>query len=182
MAKFLEAPRSRLLVVGIVAFFLGSASLSVGLAATGVIDACVNNSSGTIKIVSAPTQCSNNEIRLVWNADGVAGPTGPEGPTGPTGPQGLAGATGPQGPAGPVILHYRSNSSHGGVKVFCLPGEKVTGGGGIVGSELGAVMRSSYPISDASGLVATEDLAIGWQVTTNNIDAYVAAFVICAAP
>src|SRR5262245_31604311 len=52
--------------------------------AGGVINACVNNSSGTIHIGTA---CSSNEIPLQWNAQGVPGP------------QGTAAATGPQGPA-----------------------------------------------------------------------------------
>ena len=100
MGKLLSAGRTRLVVIGIVAFLLGSTSLSVGLAATGVIDACVNNSSGTIKIVSAATQCLNNEIRLVWNAEGVAGQPGPAGPTGATGATGLTGASGATGATG----------------------------------------------------------------------------------
>jgi len=79
------------------------ATSTVGLATavtTGLIYACVNNSSGTIKVVSATTSCANNEIQLVWNAEGPAGATGATGATGPTGPTGAAGATGAQGPTG----------------------------------------------------------------------------------
>jgi hypothetical protein len=79
---------------------VGRTTVSVGLAATGVIDACVNNSSGTIKIVSSTTDCSNNEIRLVWNGAGVAGQPGPQGATGATGAAGLVGPTGATGPTG----------------------------------------------------------------------------------
>ena len=90
------------------------ATSSVGIAAavtTGLIYACVNNNSGTIKIVSATTTCAYNEIQLVWNADGVTGATGATGatgstgatgPTGQTGPTGAAGATGETGPIGPT--------------------------------------------------------------------------------
>src|SRR4051812_32034580 len=40
----------------------------------GVIHACVNNSSGTIKIISATGSCSNNEIPVDWlSAQGSGG-------------------------------------------------------------------------------------------------------------
>jgi hypothetical protein len=80
------------MVITLVAAIVGSTAISLaGAAATGVIEACVNNSSGTIKIVSAAAQCANNEIRLVWNAEGSAGATGPTGPTGATGATGADG-------------------------------------------------------------------------------------------
>jgi len=97
------------MVITLVAAIVGASTVGLaGAITTGLIYACVNNSSGTIKIVSATTECSNNEIQLVWNAQGVAGPTGPAGPTGatgptgPTGPQGPTGATGPTGAQGPT--------------------------------------------------------------------------------
>jgi hypothetical protein len=64
-----------------------------------LICACANNGSGTIHIVAQGTPCNTNEISLVWNAQGPAGPPGPQGQTGSPGPQGPAGAPGPQGPA-----------------------------------------------------------------------------------
>lgn len=63
-------------------------TMTVGFAGaitSGLIYACVNNSSGTIKVVSATSTCANNEIMLVWNGEGTQGPTGPTGPTGPAG-------------------------------------------------------------------------------------------------
>ena len=120
------------MVIALAVVFVMSTAGLAGAITTGLIYACVNNSSGTIKIVSAASQCSNNEIQLVWNGEGVAGPTGPTGPTGatgatgatgptgpsgangvagptgatgvagPTGPSGASGATGPQGPTGPA--------------------------------------------------------------------------------
>jgi len=68
-----------------------------------VIYACVNNGSGTIRIVSAVTPCAGNDIPLTWNAVGAEGPEGPQGPQGepgPQGPQGPKGEPGPQGPPG----------------------------------------------------------------------------------
>ena len=62
--------------------------------------ACVNNSSGTIKIVSPGALCSGNDIPLIWNAVGHEGPEGPQGPQGEPGPEGPQGEPGPQGPPG----------------------------------------------------------------------------------
>lgn len=63
--------------------------------------ACVNNSSGTIKMVDENKACSNNEVKISWNQVGPKGDTGATGPAGPQGPKGDTGATGPQGPQGP---------------------------------------------------------------------------------
>lgn len=89
------------MVITLVAALIGTTTIGLAsVAATGIIEACVNDSSGTIKIVSATTPCSNNEIRLVWNREGLAGATGATGPTGATGAQGPAGATGATGATG----------------------------------------------------------------------------------
>lgn len=79
-------------------------SSAVAGAAGGVINACVNNGSGAIKIVGPGDTCKNNETLLSWNQQGIQGPqgpTGPQGPQGPAGPQGEQGATGPAGATGP---------------------------------------------------------------------------------
>lgn len=102
--------RSRLaMAIMVAAAIIGTSTVGLATAVTtGLIYACVNNGSGTIKVVSATTTCATNEIQLVWNAEGVTGPAGPTGPTGPTGAtgatgaQGPTGATGPQGPIGPI--------------------------------------------------------------------------------
>jgi hypothetical protein len=59
--------------------------------------ACVNKSSGAIKMVSADTNCKHNETKISWN---VMGPKGKQGPPGPVGP------VGPEGPAGPGTDRY----------------------------------------------------------------------------
>jgi hypothetical protein len=67
--------------------------------------ACVNNSSGTIKMVAPGTVCENGATLFVWNVagpQGMIGPQGPQGPAGPMGAAGPAGATGGTGPAGPA--------------------------------------------------------------------------------
>src|SRR3954454_19007140 len=50
-----------------------------------IIYACVNNSSGTIKIVASTDTCHNNETPYNWNQQGPQGLTGPAGPQGPVG-------------------------------------------------------------------------------------------------
>ena len=66
------------------------------------IHACVNKSSGEIKIVDSSDDCKDNEQYLEWTIVGPQGPPGPQGPQGDTGPQGPQGATGPSGPPGPT--------------------------------------------------------------------------------
>jgi len=94
------------MAITIAAAIIGSSTVGLATAVTtGLIYACVNNGSGTIKVVSATTACAANELQLEWNAQGVAGPpgpTGPTGPSGPTGPTGATGATGETGPTGPM--------------------------------------------------------------------------------
>jgi len=64
--------------------------------------ACVNNSSGTIKMVAQGTICENGATMFTWNVTGAIGPQGPAGPAGPQGSTGATGATGVTGPAGPA--------------------------------------------------------------------------------
>jgi|HubBroStandDraft_6_1064221.scaffolds.fasta_scaffold01998_8 hypothetical protein len=76
--------------------FLGA----VAQAATVTYYACVNNSTGAVKIVSSTTTCASGTHKIQWNQAGPAGPAGPKGATGATGPQGIQGTEGPQGPPG----------------------------------------------------------------------------------
>ena len=74
-----------------------------------VYHACVTNTTGAIKIVSASATCATGQHKISWNnlgpagpagQNGAAGPQGPQGATGQQGQQGPQGATGPQGPQG----------------------------------------------------------------------------------
>lgn len=56
-----------------------------------VIYACVNNSSGTIHIVTAAATCNTNETKLQWNVTGPPGPQGPKGDRGSAGPTNVFG-------------------------------------------------------------------------------------------
>lgn len=57
------------------------------------IQACVKSNSGVIRIVTAPSDCKDNETALAWNVSGPKGDAGPAGPAGPPGPQGAPGAS-----------------------------------------------------------------------------------------
>lgn len=52
------------------------------------IYACVNNSDGTLRLVTATTTCKTNEHLVTWSVTGPQGPAGPAGPQGPAGPAG----------------------------------------------------------------------------------------------
>jgi hypothetical protein len=123
---------------------------------TALIHACVNNTSGEIKIIGANANCPNNYRALDWNIQGPigpvglvgpAGPVGPVGPVGPMGPQGLQGEQGSQGlpgqqgiqgiqgPAGISGLEIvqvntaPQDTARIDVIIECPAGKKVLGGG-----------------------------------------------------
>lgn len=64
----------------------GVVKAHVGDVASGVIHSCINNGSGTIRVIDPLDTCNANDMAVDWNA---VGPQGPEGPQGPQGEQGL---------------------------------------------------------------------------------------------
>jgi hypothetical protein len=92
------------LLAGICIIFLLTTSQS--FAADSIIYGCVHKNTGSIRIVSDPSQClAKVESVISWNQAGLAGPTGPageKGDHGSPGPQGLPGPAGPQGLPGPA--------------------------------------------------------------------------------
>lgn len=85
----------RILFVGAVAAFVAVLGANLASAQGGAAYyACVNNSSGTLKMVSADVQCEKNWTKIDWDKSGPPGPAGPQGEPGPQGPEG------PNGPAG----------------------------------------------------------------------------------
>jgi uncharacterized protein YjbI with pentapeptide repeats len=109
--------RTRLVLVGVLAFTLGSATVAVGLVANGVISGCFNNLTGLLRVGTQKAPCivAGNpilheapwllETPVSWNQVGQQGPkgdTGDKGATGATGPTGATGATGPTGGSGPT--------------------------------------------------------------------------------
>jgi hypothetical protein len=82
-----------LTVMGLIIFAAG-ALIPMVLAQGTTISACVNRSSGGIKIVASGASCPANSDLYTWNQAGPQGPAGPPGPQGSEGPQGPPGAGG----------------------------------------------------------------------------------------
>lgn len=78
-------------VIATLAVVLGTTTAVFAQAATGVVYACVNNSSGTIHIIGTTQVCSANEQLVSWNQQGLSGATGATGAAGPQGPTGAKG-------------------------------------------------------------------------------------------
>lgn len=104
-------------VVPTVAMLAAGVGLGTGAIALTSVDssttyyACVQLSTGGVRMVPTGNSCKSNEYPITWNqvgpqgAVGPAGPVGPQGevgPAGPVGPVGAQGEIGPMGPAGPV--------------------------------------------------------------------------------
>jgi len=64
-------------------------------------------------------------------------------------------------------------------RAFCLPGEQVTGGGGLTVDPADVGLRQNHPIADTTGVIASGPDAIGWQVASEGFGR-VQAYVICA--
>ena len=95
----------------ILLFLAGTSALAAPVASS--VAACVDSSTGAVRIVSAISNCVAGETGVTWavvgpvGTSGATGPQGAPGPTGltgaqgPAGAQGATGATGPMGPMGP---------------------------------------------------------------------------------
>jgi len=136
-----------------------------GTAQSGVIHACVNSSSGALKIVETGRECGHNSRPLQWN---VTGPSGPSGPTGPA------------GPAGPTSVQaYSAQASGASARVFCPTGTKVVGGGAFSTSP-SIALHQNFPI-DSTGANPSGTNTAGWQGATVNFAGTVQVFVLCAS-
>jgi len=94
----LTITRLRIAAVATAAIMLSALAIG-GVVGYETYYACVNNGSGTIKVVSGAADCNNGDYFIEWNAQG---PPGEIGPAGPQGERGEIGMTGPQGEPGPV--------------------------------------------------------------------------------
>lgn len=102
--------KNKVLIAVLVAVLLFSGSMFAFVQADGgLIQACVNTHSGTIKIVSADEDCRRGWVSLSWNQTGPQGPAGPQGEQGPAGPQGVP------GPAGPVQARSGAIGQNGAI-------------------------------------------------------------------
>jgi|SRR5215831_317543 len=97
-------------VSGVAGAFVVTLALAPISADAQQIFACVNATSGAVRIVAQGVACRTPESLVTWNVVGPQGPPGPAGPAGaqgsagqqgPAGPQGMSGERGPYGPAGP---------------------------------------------------------------------------------
>src|SRR5437588_9701992 len=115
MARGLAATEGRVRRAGyLTAVAVGLCALvapGAGAADSNLIRACVNKTSGNIRIVAPGVACANNETLLEWSKNGptgargptgLRGPTGARGPTGPKGDKGDKGDKGNRGPTGPT--------------------------------------------------------------------------------
>ena len=85
-------------VTSVVAIIIASTfALRVFAASNDTINACMNNSSGEVKIVTASDTCKSNETLLTWNQQGPTGAQGPQGPAGANGTNGTNGTNGVSG-------------------------------------------------------------------------------------
>ena len=133
--------------------------------------ACINNSTGAIRIVSKSTESMSAEHKINWNQvgpQGIQGPKGPQGAQGPQGPQGAQGPQGPQGPTGPqgpqgppgISVGYSATS---GIGSFPLNPN------GVVFAQTAAVGTGTYYVSSSTLLyVASGDSAYCYTSTVNN--------------
>jgi hypothetical protein len=186
--------RSRLAVVLGSVFVLavaGGVAYATIPDSNGVIYGCLHDNSGHLRVIDTDSDsCRHHESPLDWNRTGPQGDPGPQGDRGPQGdpgPQGDLGPPGPQGPQGlpgaATTYRYRFGGMYPGTSVaraLCLPGEKVTGGGGFAVSPSQAGLTQNHPISDLTGVVAFGTQAIGWQVASQGLGT-VQAYVVCAS-
>ena len=82
--------------------FAGTAAMAAPTSSN--VSACVNTTTGAVRIVTSTSLCIAGETGITWAEVGPTGLTGPAGPAGMPGAPGTPGATGPAGPAGPTGL------------------------------------------------------------------------------
>ncbi len=77
-----------MLLACVALFVVFSAGVAAG--GGGVITACIQHSTGKLRVVSSPSACHPDESVLTWNQTEPAGPPGPAWPQGPLGPAGAS--------------------------------------------------------------------------------------------
>jgi hypothetical protein len=116
--------RKILTVFAVMSVVIGAFAIGPVLASHDVntVHGCVNDQSGTLRVVADPSDCRQAESALDWNVQGVAGQDGADGQDGAQGPAGQDGAQGPagqdgadgqdgaQGPAGGAVAYAHVNA------------------------------------------------------------------------
>ena len=148
-----------------------------------VIYACVNDASGTVKIVTADTVCHENSTLVHWNqegtpgmngADGTDGTDGTDGQDGVDGQDGQDGADGADGVSGlervatsKTVVNAKAGDAIS-LDATCPSGKKTTGGGA-ASPDPKLIITQSLSAFDLSGWgatwVATEDVALALVFT-----------------
>ncbi len=86
---------------GVIALILACALATVSAQVSSTtISACVQRTSGTVRIFPAGTSCQPSEFPVQWNTVGPQGPKGDKGDPGIPGPKGDPGIAGPKGDPG----------------------------------------------------------------------------------
>jgi len=75
-------------LVGVTVLALSLAGLA-SRAEAAVINACVKQEKGEVRIVAPGTTCKHHEDAIAWNITGPTGSAGPAGATGSAGPAGV---------------------------------------------------------------------------------------------
>ena len=122
-----------------IALVLGTTG--IGIAAIpgsgGLINACYEKRSGSIRVVDERKKCRRGERKLSWNQRGVPGERGAPGESGAPGQPGAQGERGPEGPPNPNASNsdrldnldssdfMRSNAAAGGDLTGSYPSPQV---------------------------------------------------------
>jgi len=170
LSRIRHAGVFRTVVVGVIAFLIGSASVVIATGAIpgsdGRIQGCYNQVNGNLRVVTSPLDCRNGELSISWSQTGPQGLTGPTGATGAagvngangtngaTGATGAIGATGDTGAAGPTGAGGATGPTG------------ATGAQGIAGAA-GATGPSGIP--GASGVPGSPGPALGSASQLNGI-------------
>lgn len=90
--------------------------------------------------------------------------------------------------ASAISVQYVPAFGVGLARAFCPAGSIVTGGGAFAEvlpppfAFREKALRQSYPISDATGVIAWGNTAVGWQAASSNFTDLVGAFAVCTTP
>ena len=172
---------------------VGAGGLAFAASGGGVIHACANKKTGTLRLA---TECNRKHERAIsWNVQGprgLQGRTGAGGATGQPGVQGLPGTNGTNGTNGATNVVVRTTTesvTSGGssqMNVSCNPGERATGGGvGTSEVSSASVVEGSYPTGALGGPASAGQLPVGWfSGVFNNLGITLTAthYVVCASP
>jgi len=148
------------------ALLVGTAAMAAPVLTN--IYACVNNSTGAVRIVASTSFCVAGETGMSWALVGPTGPTGATGPAGatgsqgPTGPTGVTGSAGSQGPAG-------ANGTTGPDGATGPEGPAGPGGQGLAETRAALLQwySTTYPVGGAPEGVAFD----GANIWVTNINA-----------